>query len=424
MASTACWPRALLLAILTVSGAPLHRMKSSNRINILHRSFTCRSGRAHHPKCKTASSRTRSSAIGSTAEVVGAMASTVALHELGHFLAAYLQGIKVKEFSVGVGPKVFSVPVPLRALGLQGEQRTELSENGQVSTNRTQKEVVDFSVRLLPLGGYVQMPSRNDSKDPNLAFNRPWPQQLAVISGGVFANILSAWSAILIAVALVGVPSPVAGPGISVTAVEKNSPAEAYGFKIGDVITRIGDQAVPSDVREAFPVARQLKDPSRGRLDIQLTRKSPGKKVEKKVSVPVYTPVSGMRLAPGVIGSKGVRVATTQEAISKTNSEFIRLLGFVGGQFQSAVRTPQSARLAGPVSIAQAGTGVVDEGGTYGLLLFSALLNLNLAILNALPIPGLDGGQAVLLMVETAAGRRVNKGVVNGVTLAFQIGLV
>eukprot|EP00954_Amorphochlora_amoebiformis_P024913 1369573-Amorphochlora_amoeboformis.AAC.4 len=50
-----------------------------------------RSGRAHHPKCKTASSRTRSSAIGSTAEVVGAMASTVALHELGHFLAAYLQ---------------------------------------------------------------------------------------------------------------------------------------------------------------------------------------------------------------------------------------------------------------------------------------------------------------------------------------------
>eukprot|EP00954_Amorphochlora_amoebiformis_P024914 1369573-Amorphochlora_amoeboformis.AAC.5 len=80
------------------------------------------------------------------------------------------------------------------------------------------------------------------SKDPNLAFNRPWPQQLAVISGGVFANILSAWSAILIAVALVGVPSPVAGPGISVTAVEKNSPAEAYGFKIGDVITRIGDQ--------------------------------------------------------------------------------------------------------------------------------------------------------------------------------------
>ena len=147
-------------------------------------------------------------------------------HEMGHFLAAILQGIYVDGFSIGFGPSII------------------------------QKKFKDitYSFRAFPLGGFVSFPDEEinniDPEDPNLLKNRPITQRLIVISAGVFANLLLAYSILIINVTSIGIPYE-PDPGIFVLATQPEKAAFKAGLEPGDKIIKLdgealgkGDQAV------------------------------------------------------------------------------------------------------------------------------------------------------------------------------------
>jgi len=153
-------------------------------------------------------------------------------HEMGHFLAAILQGIYVDGFSIGFGPSII------------------------------QKKVrnITYSFRAFPLGGFVSFPDEElnniDPKDPNLLKNRPIIQRVIVISAGVFAILILAYSILIINVTTVGIPFD-PEPGILVLATQPEKAASIAGLEPGDKILEIedntlgvGDQAVSTLVKE------------------------------------------------------------------------------------------------------------------------------------------------------------------------------
>jgi len=153
-------------------------------------------------------------------------------HEMGHFLAAILQGIYVDGFSIGFGPSIIQ---------------------------KKYKDIT-FSFRAFPLGGFVSFPDEElnniDPKDPNLLKNRPIIQRIIVISAGVLANLILAYTILIINVTSVGIPFD-PDPGILVLATQPEKAASLAGLMPGDKILEIktvplgvGDQAVSTLVKE------------------------------------------------------------------------------------------------------------------------------------------------------------------------------
>ena len=153
-------------------------------------------------------------------------------HEMGHFLAAILQGIYVDGFSIGFGPSI-----------IQKKYKN-----------------ITYSFRAFPLGGFVSFPDEEqnsiNSKDPNLLKNRPIYQRVIVISAGVFANLILAYAILIINVTTIGIPFD-PEPGVLVLATQPEKAAFKAGLNPGDKILKIdgkilgtGDQAVSSLVRK------------------------------------------------------------------------------------------------------------------------------------------------------------------------------
>ena len=147
-------------------------------------------------------------------------------HEMGHFLAAILQGIYVDGFSIGFGPSI-----------IQKKYKN-----------------ITYSFRAFPLGGFVSFPDEEqnniDPKDPNLLKNRPISQRIIVISAGVIANLLLAYTILIINVTSIGIPNE-PDPGILVLATQPEKAAFKAGLEPGDKILKlegnalgVGDQAV------------------------------------------------------------------------------------------------------------------------------------------------------------------------------------
>ena len=153
-------------------------------------------------------------------------------HEMGHFLAAILQGIYVDGFSIGFGPSIIQ---------------------------KKYKDIT-YSFRAFPLGGFVSFPDEEinniDPKDPNLLKNRPVFQRVIVISAGVVANLILAYIILIINVTTIGIPFD-PEPGILVLATQPDKAATIAGLKAGDKILKVesstlgvGDQAVSALVKE------------------------------------------------------------------------------------------------------------------------------------------------------------------------------
>jgi len=303
-------------------------------------------------------------------------------HEMGHFLAAILQGIYVDGFSIGFGPSII------------------------------QKKVRDitYSFRAFPLGGFVSFPDEElnniDPKDPNLLKNRPIIQRVIVISAGVFANLILAYSILIINVTTVGIPFD-PEPGILVLATQPEKAASIAGLEPGDKILEIetntlgvGDQAVSTLVKE-------IQNSSDEPISIKIERDGSFK---------------DLTLVPKNIDGKGTIGAQLQPNISKetkktknvfelfkyTNNEFSSLLVKTIQGYKGLITNFSSTaqQLSGPVKIVEIGAQLSQQGGA-GILLFAALISINLAVLNSLPLPLLDGGQLVFTLIEGFRGKPV-----------------
>jgi membrane-associated protease RseP (regulator of RpoE activity) len=313
------------------------------------------------------------------------LAGLIVVHEAGHFFAAVWQGIRVSGFSVGFGPALL----------------------------QRQRRGVQFALRAIPLGGYVSFPDDDPSSslppdDPDLLRNRPLPQRALVIAAGVLANLLLAYLVLMAQGYMLGIPAGFStSPGVLVSGVQPGQPAAKAGLKAGDRILKFEDQSVPGGQEAVAAFVQHIKESPRRPLHLQAERGG------RTLSL-TLTPADqggigriGAQLQP--FGTEAFRAPKGPlEPIRQANHDFFALTKRTVEGFATLFTHfgETASQVSGPVKIVEMGASLASQGGS-SLFLFAALISINLAVLNALPLPLLDGGQLALLLVEAMRGRPV-----------------
>lgn len=318
-------------------------------------------------------------------EAAGVLTAIIVVHETGHFLAAYLQGIRVSKFAVGFGPIL-----------------AKFNAND-----------VEYSLRAFPLGGFVGFPDNDPDSDipdddANLLKNRPILDRVIVISAGVVANIIFAYAIIFTQVLSVGLPVQEPFSGVLVPDVRPFSAASRDGLLPGDVILAINGIQLPEtgprvvsqvvDIIKKNPKRNVFLKVERGKQDFEFGV-TPDENVDGTGKI-------GVQLSPNVKITK-LRPNNIFEAFNYAGKEFWGLTyNVLDSLKQTFMNFSQSAsKVSGPVAIIAVGAEVA-RSTVDGLYEFAALLNLNLAVINLLPLPALDGGSLALVLLEAARGGR------------------
>lgn len=288
----------------------------------------------------------------------------IMVHELGHFLVAKQVGIQVDEFSIGMGPL------------LLGRKWGE----------------TQYSLRLLPIGGYNKMAGMEPGDEDNpRGFNRKSVgKRTAVIAAGSIMNILLALVFFVIVFAMLGVPSQANIVG----EINEKSPAARAGILPGDRIVAI-DGAEVGNWNEIVSVIH-----TNSGKDLTLTLLRDGR--ERSVHViPEYNPENkvgliGIKQSTERTGFIEAIVLGTKNTVALTVSILTGLVQMLTGKIPADV--------AGPVGIVSI-MGNVAQLGLANILSFTALLSLNLGLINLFPIPALDGSRLVFLGFEGLRGK-------------------
>jgi regulator of sigma E protease len=323
-----------------------------------------------------------------TALVLGVL---IFVHELGHFWAAKALDVEVSRFSIGFGPRLF------------GFKRGE----------------TEYVVAAVPLGGYVKMEGMGDEEGSALLEGRSEPRspsprdfdrkplwaRFVIIAAGVTMNFIFAFVAFAVAARAQGVLVP------TIEQVTENTPAAAAGLKAGDVIESVDGHRVRS-----VPEVQQIIAPRPGeKLRIEIRRD--GGLVARDVvpdSQHVWNDLARDSVWIGMIGiafgagpeaarslGLGASIAAGARETGRWTSQIVEFLGRL-------VTGKGSARdLGGPILIGQM-SGEAARLGLWPLLKFMAIISVNLAVLNLLPVPVLDGGHMVFLGVEAVRGRAIS----------------
>ncbi|XP_024526597.1 membrane metalloprotease ARASP, chloroplastic [Selaginella moellendorffii] len=344
----------------------------------------------------------------SVLQAVGVLTVIILVHEAGHFLAARLQNIHVSKFSIGFGPKLATF----------------------------QRKEVEYSIRAIPLGGYVGFPDDNpDSEfspeDPDLLKNRPILDRVLVMSAGVFANIVFAYTLLFTQTLTVGLLQQKILPGVVVPEVYASSAAARAGVRPADVILALDGQEVRSDERSVMQIVDVIKQRPGKKIQMLLQRRG------EAVTVDIFPDRSkdgygriGVQLSPNIQTFR-VKARDLADATVQASREFWKLGSkVVEGLAQVVVNFAQTAdKVSGPVAIVAVGAEVA-RSDVAGLFQFAALLNLNLAVVNILPLPALDGGYLALIALEALRGGKklpdkIEQGIMSsGILLILALGIV
>jgi regulator of sigma E protease len=309
----------------------------------------------------------------------------VLVHEFGHFIVAKKAGIRVDEFAFGFPPRLFT------------------KKFGETT----------YSFNALPLGGYVKIYGENpddvtdhDRKRSFIA--KPRPVQALVIVAGIVFNILLAW-VLLSATLMIGIPAPVDSadgyavtmPRIMITGVHDSAPAALGGLLSGDVIERLSDGRDTVEVTTPESVSGFIGVREGRPITLTYLRKGEHKEV-------TLLPVSGLSPSGAAIGIYMDMVGTLRLPIHKalwvggvktyqyTQMTAVGIYGFIGNTITGHADFSQ---VTGPVGIVHA-VGEAANVGVVNLLLFTALISINLAVINVLPFPALDGGRLLFIIIE------------------------
>ncbi len=311
------------------------------------------------------------------------LALLIIFHEAGHFFAAKFQGIKVTGFSIGFGPAIL----------------------------KKESEGVTYALRALPLGGFVSFPDDDQdsdisSEDPNLLKNRPVWQKAIVISAGVLANLLVAWVVVFGQAALVGLPNN-PEPGVVVVSVQAGNVAASAGLEAGDRILSVDGVRLGKGQEAVQNLVRQIQDSPGQVIELESIKKEELKHIQIIPDEKLGNGRIGAQLQANV--SKELRPAKNiGEVLVHTDTQFLDLLNRTIKGYQSLFTdfAQTSQQLSGPVKIIEIGAQLSEQGGG-GLVLFAALVSINLAVLNSLPLPLLDGGQLALVLFEALRGKPI-----------------
>ena len=303
-------------------------------------------------------------------------------HELGHYIAAKRLGVKVNEFAFGMGPVIW----------------------------KKQKGETLHSIRLFPIGGFCSMEGEDEDSDEPRAFNnkKPW-QKIIILAAGSFMNVLCAILIMSIVVGVLGFTTT------TIDTVSEGSPAETEGIMAGDEITAIDGQPIEAwtDVSAAIASAEGGQ--------IIMTVQRDGRTLEAAVT-PEQTQDGAYLIGITSRVSHNPFRAVAEGAKSTWNitvSMFQTLSQLFTGQLGAD-------SLSGPVGMVQMVSQTTQYGWWYyGFL--TALICINLAIINMLPLPALDGGRIIFVIISMITGRPVSQkveGTVHFVGIMLLFGLM
>ncbi|MFH0845906.1 MAG: RIP metalloprotease RseP [Patescibacteria group bacterium] len=329
------------------------------------------------------------------------------VHELGHFIFAKRTGMLVEEFAIGFPPRIFSFK--------KGETK--------------------YSIGIIPLGGYVKIFGEEygeengeiNEKNKDRSFTQqPKKNQALVLAAGVTFNLLLAW--ILFAVAF-GSGMPVSvntfsgmeieNPQLMLVDVLKDSPAEKAGLVAGDSILYLnsGEDSLQNFentlVAEDFIATHGGKEINifyhHGNENILTTIVPEEGVVEGKFAIGVSLDMVGEVRLPFFMAIWEALKTTANLTIMT----IVGLFWFVVGIFNGASSLSQ---ISGPVGIVSMVGGALNFGFIY-LLSFTALISINLAVINLIPIPALDGGRILFVLIEKIKGSPIKPQIANGLNL-------
>ena len=313
-------------------------------------------------------------------------------HELGHFITAKRAGIKVEEFGFGFPPRVFGIK--------RGE--------------------TIYSLNLIPLGGFVKIyGEEGEGKDDSRSFaSRSIWQRFKILIAGVTFNFI--FAALILSIGnFIGLPAAISSGEsdnnfrdikVQIAEVASNSPAEKADIKTGDAIENLKFRNEKIKINEIAEVQNFI-DTHRGEeINIIIAR---GKETTEKTLIPREDPPEG----EGAVGIAMVKTGTVSyswyesiwrgilNTITMTIAFIIAIFGIIKNLIIGA---PIIGGLAGPVGIASI-TGQAVKLGFIYVIQLTAILSINLAIINAFPFPALDGGRILFLIIEKIKGSAVSQ---------------
>jgi regulator of sigma E protease len=330
----------------------------------------------------------------------------VLVHELGHFFSARFFKVKAEEFGFGYPP---------RLIGWVKNNLGQWQRVGRKDPADNYERTV-ISLNWFPLGGFVKIKGEDGAgkKNTDSFASRPVWQRFIMLFSGVFMNFVLCF--LLLSVGfMAGIPSIIddapgadlnyKNPKIQFIGVSPDSPASAAGLQVGDVVLKVDNIDISTITSLQDEIAK------RDNRVTTLTITRGNETLEKQI-----TPVSAAG-SPARIGVSLVKTAIVSypwyTAIFKgiestwnlTTAIFEGLIKIIGDIFSSG---KVAAEVSGPVGIAVL-TGQVAKLGFIYVLQFTALLSINLAIINLLPIPALDGGRLLFLVIEAIIRRPVKE---------------
>ena len=316
----------------------------------------------------------------------------VLIHEAGHFFVAKKLGIKVEEFGFGLPPRIFGI----------------------------KKGETIYSVNLLPIGGFVKLFGEDEAgsgkitntklqipkdKDRERAFfARPVWQRALVVVAGVVMNFVLATVIITYFFGVAGVQTP--GDKVIVSQIVKNSPADRGGLRSGDIIETINGIKITNPKQLVSVTKSYLGE----KLSLHVQKESGEEKditVVPRKNYPSNEGPMGISISSNIITKKYPLYQAPFVGLLEAFKQSWLIISGLGMVFYQLLFHAQIPRgVAGPVGIAQL-TGQFIQYGPQAVLSLVSLLSLNLAILNILPIPALDGGRLFFIFIEGVTGRKV-----------------
>ncbi|HXG35468.1 MAG TPA: M50 family metallopeptidase [Dehalococcoidia bacterium] len=310
----------------------------------------------------------------------GILIALIVVHELGHYITAKLTGVKVLEAGLGYPPRVWG-----------------FTYRGTI-----------YSLNALPLGGFVRLLGEEDPSDPESLAAKSRPVRLLVLVAGSAMNFLL--PILLFAIAFM-IPRDVpVGPN-QIVEVLPDSPAAQAGLRPGDVVLAVdGD-----DVRNSEELGRQIRLNMGSTIDMRILRPDNPEvpSVGQELTVPVQSRFNrdgptGIRITMPYFERIESDSYLPWEAVPKGWTATVETLILAKNEVRSWFGGGGGPEFAGPVGIAQTTGEIVEQAGWRTLLEFTALLSINLAIINILPLPMLDGGRIAFVLLEIARrGKRI-----------------
>jgi len=315
------------------------------------------------------------------------LAVLIFVHELGHFLAARASGIRVDAFKIGFGPRLI----------------------------HWKRGDTEYGVNLIPFGGFVKIHGENPDEestsgaDAHRSFaTKPRWKQVIVLASGVLFNFIFAWL-IYSVVFMAGVTATSDSFGTSVgsfsnerimiTLISPGSPADKAGLKEGDVLPGTSIEAIQNEISDSMG----------SQLAFEYMRNGETKTVD-------VTPVTGLVADKYAIGIAMDEVGDLHFSFFSAIGQSFRytlimikgtaagLYGFVASIFHG---TANLSDVSGPVGIAGIVGNAASLGFTY-LLMITALISINLGVINVIPFPALDGGRILFVLIEGIIRRRIS----------------